>query len=112
MNKIFREQKGFTLVELAIVLVIIGLIVGAGITVWRTTLESTRLSTTKSNLENIKSAVINFAMANGRLPCPDSTIPPNNTGQSNPLGAGICAGCATPPCYVPFQTLQIQLPGG
>jgi len=112
MNRILREKKGFTLVELAIVLVIIGLIVGTGFTVWRTTLESTRLSTTKSHLENVKSAAINFAMANGRLPCPDSTVPPNNTGQSNPVGAGICAGCANPPCVVPFQTLQIQLPGG
>ncbi len=112
MNQIFRENKGFTLVELAIVLVIIGLIVGTGFTVWRTTLESTRLSTTKSHLENIKSATINFAMANGRLPCPDSTVPPNNTGQSNPVGSGICAGCAAPPCFAPYQTLQIQLPGG
>ncbi|MCX5855734.1 MAG: type II secretion system protein [Deltaproteobacteria bacterium] len=112
MNQIFREKKGFTLVEIAIVMVIVGLILAAATTVWRNTLESTKLSSTKSNLDNIKSAVINFAIANGRLPCPDSTVPPNNTGQSNPVGAGICTGCAAPPCFVPFQTLQIQLPGG
>ncbi len=112
MNRILREKKGFTLVELAIVMVIIGLIMGAGITIWKSTIDSTRLSSTKTNLENIKTAVINFAMANGRLPCPDSTTPPNNTGQSNPATAGVCAGCANPPCYVPFQTLQINLPGG
>jgi prepilin-type N-terminal cleavage/methylation domain-containing protein len=104
--------SGFTLVELAVVLVIIGLILGAGATIWRSSIVSSRLSTSKTNLENIKNAVIGFSIANSRLPCPDSTIPPNNTGQSNPLGAGICAGCAAPPCYVPFQTLQIQLPGG
>jgi prepilin-type N-terminal cleavage/methylation domain-containing protein len=112
MNRIFREKKGFTLVELAIVLVIIGLITGAAVTLWRSTIDSTRLSSTKTNLDNIKNAVINFAMANGRLPCPDSTTPPNNTGQSNPATAGVCTGCANPPCYLPFQTLQINLPGG
>jgi prepilin-type N-terminal cleavage/methylation domain-containing protein len=106
------SNQGFSLVELSIVLIIIGLIVGAGVTVWRSSIDSTRLSATKTNLENIRNSVINFAIANGRLPCPDSTLPPNNTGQSNPVGPGICAGCANPPCWVPFQTLQLQLPGG
>jgi len=106
------SHQGFSLVELSIVLIIIGLIVGAGVTVLRSSIDSTRISATKTNLENIRNSVINFAMANGRLPCPDSTLPPNNTGQSNPVGPGICAGCANPPCWVPFQTLQLQLPGG
>jgi prepilin-type N-terminal cleavage/methylation domain-containing protein len=105
-------HQGFSLVELSIVLIIIGLIVGASVTIWRSSIDSTRLSATKTNLDNIKNSVIYFAIANGRLPCPDSTIPPNNTGQSNPVGAGICAGCANPPCWVPYQTLQLQLPGG
>ncbi len=91
------SKKGFSLVELSVVLVIIGLILGAGITIWRSSIGSARLSTTKTNLDNIKNSVINFAMANGRLPCPDTSIaPPNNTGQSNPPGAGTCvygAGC-------------------
>jgi prepilin-type N-terminal cleavage/methylation domain-containing protein len=111
MNRIFREEKGFSLIEISIVLVIIGLILGASVTIWRSSIGSARLSATKTNLDNIKNSVINFAIANGRLPCSDTTIPPNNTGISNPPGAGVCA-CVNPPCYVPFQTLQLQLPGG
>jgi len=109
-------QQGFSLIEIAVVMIIIGLIMTAGVTIFRSSILSTKLSTTKTNLDNIKTSVINFAIANGRLPCPDTWVaPPNNTGQSNPLGAGVCvfgAGCPVPPCYVPFQTLQLQLPGG
>jgi prepilin-type N-terminal cleavage/methylation domain-containing protein len=105
------SKKGFSLVELSVVLVIIGLILGAGITIWRSSIGSARLSTTKTNLDNIKTSVISFAMAYGRLPCSDTTIPPNNTGVSNPPAAGACA-CVNAPCFVPFQTLQLQLPGG
>ena len=115
MYRVFLKEKGFSLVEISIVLIIIGMILGATVTLWRSSIGATKLSTTKSNLENIKNSVINFAMANGRLPCPDSTIPPNNSGQSDPVGPGACGttgGCTTPPCFVPFQALQIQLPGG
>ena len=112
-----NSPKGFSLVEISVVLVIIGLMLGAGVTFWRSSIASTRLSTTKTNLDNIRNSVISFAIATGRLPCPDTTIPPNNTGVSNPDPATCgtacsCNTCANPPCYVPFQTLQLQLPGG
>ncbi|MBN1545746.1 MAG: type II secretion system protein [Syntrophaceae bacterium] len=121
MYKVFRKETGFSLVEISIVLIIIGMILGAAVTLWRSSIGATKLSTTKSNLENIKNSVINFAIANGRLPCPDVTVPPVNTGTSEPNPATcvpncICNTCVTPPCrvplYVPFQTLQLQLPGG
>ena len=106
-------QQGFSLIEIAVVMVIMGLILTAGITFFRSSILGTKLSTTKTNLDNIKNSVINFAIANGRLPCPDSVVPPNNIGveDRNPV-SGICQNCPNPPCWVPFQTLQIQLPGG
>jgi len=109
-------HQGFSLIELSIVLIIIGLIMTAGVTIFRSSILSTRLSTTKTNLDNIKTSVISFAMAYGRLPCSDTVAPPNNQGisASDPATCGtLCScNCANPPCYVPFQTLKLQLPGG
>jgi len=110
-------HQGFSLIELSVVLIIIGLIMGAGITIWRSSIQTTGISTTKTNLDNIKNSIINFATANGRLPCSDTTVPPNNTGLSNPDPATCgtacsCNTCAAAPCWVPYQTLQLQLPAG
>jgi prepilin-type N-terminal cleavage/methylation domain-containing protein len=113
------SQQGFSLIELSIVLIIIGLIVGASVTIWRSSIGATKLSTTKTNLDNIKTSIINFAIANGRLPCADTTIPPNNTGFSNPNNPtpppppnNCSLTCPAPPCFVPFQTLQLTLAKG
>jgi|GEM_PF-1214260 len=113
------SHQGFSLIEIAVVMVIIGLIMTAGITFFRSSILGTKLSTTKTNLDNIKNSVINFAIANGRLPCPDTTIPPNNTGFSNPNNPtpppppnNCSLTCPAPPCFVPFQTLQLSLPKG
>ena len=65
-----RSTQGFTLVELAIVLVIIALLTSGllmGITAQRASAENTDA---QRQLDNIREALIGFAMANGRLPCP------------------------------------------
>jgi len=64
------RNLGFTLVELAIVLVIIALLTSGllmGITAQRASAESTDA---QRQLDNIREALLGFAMANGRLPCP------------------------------------------
>jgi len=65
-----RRQAGFTLVELAIVLVIVALLASGlmmGMTAQRTSAENTDA---QRQLENIREALLGYAMANGRLPCP------------------------------------------
>ena len=70
-----RRNKGFTLVELAIVLVIIALLTSGllmGVTAQRASAEN---SDAQRQLDNIREALTGFAMANGRLPCPaDPTL--------------------------------------
>jgi prepilin-type N-terminal cleavage/methylation domain-containing protein len=64
------RQKGFSLVEVAVVLVILSiLIVAVGIPAG-TQRESDGIGKTNITLRDAKDALAGFVMANGRLPCP------------------------------------------
>lgn len=101
-----RHQAGFTLVELAIVLVIVALLASGlmmGMTAQRTSAENTDA---QRQLENIREALLGYAMANGRLPCP---APANVANTAANAGVAL-----TPPCdnalqygVVPWVTLGL-----
>ncbi|MDP2369888.1 prepilin-type N-terminal cleavage/methylation domain-containing protein [Rhodoferax sp.] len=66
-----REHcNGFTLVEMAIVLLILGLLLGGGLTVLGSQLEQQRAKDTQRLLDEAREALIGFAIVNGRLPRP------------------------------------------
>ncbi len=66
------QNKGFTLVELAIVLVIVGLLVSAFLTPLSAQLDQSRNATARRDLQEIKEALLGFVVVNSRLPCPDT----------------------------------------
>ncbi|HSI42836.1 MAG TPA: prepilin-type N-terminal cleavage/methylation domain-containing protein [Methylotenera sp.] len=92
-----HNNKGFTLVELSIVLVIIGLTLGAILGVANTQLQAARTSSTKQKEEAIKLALVNFISRNNRLPCPAvATIAPGATGYGiEAANPGVCTGTTT-----------------
>jgi prepilin-type N-terminal cleavage/methylation domain-containing protein len=63
-------QAGFTLVEIAIVIVIATLVLGALLVPLAGQIESRRVKDARAKIEEVKEAVLGFAAANGRLPCP------------------------------------------
>ncbi|TFW14825.1 type II secretion system protein [Massilia arenosa] len=65
-----RMQGGFSLVELAIVLVIVGLMIGGLMTPLQTQFEQRRISETQRVLDEAREALTGFALRNGYLPCP------------------------------------------
>ena len=98
---------GFTLVEMAMVLVIVGLLLGGMMPVLSAQMESRRINETRTSMEEIQGALAGFAIANGRLPCPAD--PAIATGQA---GAG---AERTPPCtnsnstgVLPWATLGVD----
>ncbi|PPD18872.1 MAG: prepilin-type cleavage/methylation domain-containing protein [Methylotenera sp.] len=96
------KQKGFTLVEMAIVLVIFGLALSALLLPLRAQREQAEQAQTLNTLDNAKQALLGFAQANGRLPCPATAA-----------SQGIAAPNASGPCtvqqgFLPAATLGIQ----
>jgi len=67
------NQYGFTLIEMAIVLLIIGLLLGGLLMPLSERLNVQRYSETEDSLEEIKGAILGFALDQGRLPCPDTS---------------------------------------
>ena len=66
------NASGFTLVELAVVLVIIGLIVGGLIRPLASQMEQARRADAEQALTQIHEALLGYAIAGQRLPCPDT----------------------------------------
>lgn len=63
-------DRGFSLIEIAIVLVIISVLITVVAIPISTQVEQQRVSNTNKQLEIIKEVLLAYAAANGRLPCP------------------------------------------
>ena len=97
-----RQQAGFTLIEIAVVLVIIGILVGSFIGTFADRIETTRRENTSKQLEDIRSAILGFASVHGRLPCPSTTT---SLGLEDPNVGGPCTLANG---FVPGATLGIH----
>src|SRR5258706_15799013 len=62
--------KGFSLVELAVALAIIALLVAGAMIPLSTQMDVRNSADSQRSMESIREAIIGFAQANGRLPCP------------------------------------------
>ncbi len=96
-----RRHAGFSLVELAVVLVIVGLLASGLMLSLGTQRESATTLEAQRQLESIREALIGFALANGRLPCPAPRTLANtdaNAGREN---------CASQHGVVPWVTLGL-----
>lgn len=90
-----HRMGGFSLVEMSIVLLIIGLIAGTMMPLAGKMLDQQKRKDTITRLALLDQAMVNFVISNQRLPCPaDGTIASGGAGagteQRNP--AGNCTG--------------------
>jgi prepilin-type N-terminal cleavage/methylation domain-containing protein len=70
-----RSSRGFTLVEILIVVVILGLVMAMAAVLLRSITAAQKRSVTNTRLANIEAAIVQFVMLQKRLPCPaDGTI--------------------------------------
>lgn len=76
--------RGFTLLELTVVLAIVGALLGALLVPLAIQVDVANMRETLDELEDAREALIGFAAANGnRLPCPDT----DGDGLAEPAGA-------------------------
>jgi len=69
----YCHAAGFTLVEMAIVLLIVAILLGGLLPTLSSRVEQQRLGEVRKQLDEIEQAVIGYALINGRLPCPASS---------------------------------------
>ena len=101
MEFLLKQQRGFTLVEISIVLVIVTLLLGALLVPLGGAFEESRRKRTRAQLEEIHEALVGFAVSKGRLPCPA-------TGTSGSLEMPVGGGdCTAPNGFVPAATLGL-----
>lgn len=92
----YRLNHGFTLIEMAIVVLILGLLLGSILIPLSTQILNERIKSTTKNIHRIQDAIIGFAVINKRLPCPDT----NGSGTEN-------TPCTNSEGNVPWQTLGV-----
>ena len=95
------HQRGFTLVELAIVIAVVGFLLGAFLVPIRTQIDATRIRETERMLGEIRDALIGYAITRGALPCPD-VVADGIDGAAPPA----CTGTGLEG-ILPFQALGV-----
>ena len=79
------RQSGFTLVEIAIVLLIVTILLGYTVALFPRQQELKQYRAVEKEMDELIEAIIGFAQVNGRLPCP---AVPNSGGDELGGAAG------------------------
>ena len=119
-KQLVKRFAGFTLVEMAIVLVILGFVLAALLLPLQAQRQQLAQSQTENTLESAKQALLGYAQQQGRLPCPatnnGTAVFPDDAGAANPLGGThniVPPNPAVPDCvaqsgFLPAATLGLQ----
>jgi type II secretory pathway pseudopilin PulG len=83
-----RLEPGFTLAELAIVLVIVSFLLGGMMAMFSSQTDTRKWNDTQSRLEAARDAILGFAIANGRLPCPANST--SAGAEVRVVATGVC----------------------
>ena len=104
-----EQQSGFTLVEIAVVVFLIGIMASVGLAALNAQIARASISTTQQKQAIIKDALIAYFRTNLRLPCPAI----DNTGKEYRVPGntpGVCVDTTGKSAYfgiIPYATLGL-----
>ena len=107
MRSAATNVRGFTLVELAVVIAIVALLLGALLVPLATQVQGRNIKETRLALKEIKEALMGFAVTQGRLPCPDTD---RDGVEDVPCGVyigGVPPVTQTAEGFLPWQDLAV-----
>jgi prepilin-type N-terminal cleavage/methylation domain-containing protein len=96
-----RAKQGFSLVEMAVVLVVLTIILAVIAQPVANQIETRRIVDTQKKLEEVKEALYGFALVNGRLPGPAISA-------TNGAAVATCANEVACTGFIPWATLGID----
>lgn len=97
-------QQGFTLIEIAVVVLIMGFLLGSVLGPLTEQRKNQNINQTEAELEEVHDALVGFAALNGYLPCPATS---SSSGiESRVSGPG--SNCSTEHGFVPSATLGLN----
>jgi prepilin-type N-terminal cleavage/methylation domain-containing protein len=86
------SRRGFSLVEIAIVLVVVGLLVSGGLIGLAPVLDNSKIVQTNAQMDKIEQALVLYVIQNGCLPCPAAPAA-DVTGEATDSTGSYTSGC-------------------
>jgi len=100
-------EAGFSLVELAVVVVIIGVMMTMGLAAMNAARSNQAFSTTIQKQATIKQALINYIRNNTRLPCPDTDFAAPDGIENRTTAGNTATACSAKFGLLPYVTLSL-----
>lgn len=99
-----KRINGFTLIELAVVIFIITLLAGSLLVPLSAQVDQRKIAETQKSLDDIREALIGYAVVNKQLPCPAVSA----TNGLESAHTGLNNTCASRDGFIPWVTLGVN----